>query len=127
MQPHLRDFQHIPGAQAIPRIHHAIVAERDVDPLRQQFRHPRHATPLGITVMPPLQGDIDQRIGHHVHPGFGHQGQQFAYVVVIHAVHRGQMRPGDPPLQAQALGFIGQRLHMARKRVIRFVAVHIHR
>ena len=35
------------------------------------------------------------------------------------------MRAGDTPLQAQPLGLIGQRLDMARQRVVRLVAMHV--
>ena len=76
--------------------------------------------------MPSLQHDVDQRVGDGVQSGLGHQGDQFGDIVIVHRMHRGQVRSCHPPLQAQPRGFIGQRFHMAAKGVIAFVAMHIH-
>ena len=40
-------------------------------------------------------------------------------------MHRGQVRAGDAPLQAQPLRMEGQRLDVSRQRVVALVAVHV--
>ena len=52
-----------PRAQAVPRVHHAVVAERDVDAGGHQLGHARHAAALRIAVVAALQRDVDQRVG----------------------------------------------------------------
>ena len=126
MQAHVRHFQHVAAAQRIPGVHDAVLAKCHIDAGGQQLGHARHAPALGVAVMSALQGDIDQRVGHHLQIGLGHERNEFADVVVVHAVHGCEVRAGDAPLQAQALRLIGQGFDVARVRVVGFVAVHVH-
>ena len=71
MQTHVRDLKHIARAQAVPRVHHAVVAEGNRDPGRQQLRNASHAAPLRIAVVAALQGDVDERVGNRRHARLG--------------------------------------------------------
>ena len=59
----MRDLEHVGGAEAVPRVHHAVVAERDVDAGGEQLGHAGQAAPLRVSVVPALDGDVDQRVG----------------------------------------------------------------
>jgi hypothetical protein len=87
VQAHVGDFEHVGAAHAVPGIHHAVVAESDVDAGGHEFGHAGHAAAFGIRVVAALQGDVDQRVGDHADAAFGDQGQQLGDVVVVHAVH----------------------------------------
>ena len=76
--------------------------------------------------MPPLQHDIDQRIRNDANAGLNNKWDKLGHIVVIHRMHRCQMRPCNPPLQSQALRFKGQSFNMSAHRVIAFIAMHIH-
>ena len=76
VQAHVRDFEHVTTAQAVPGVHHAVVAKGDVDAGRQQLRYARHAAAFGVAVVPALQRDVDQRVGYHVQLRLGHQRDQ---------------------------------------------------
>ena len=62
VQAHVRDLQHVVAAQAVPGVHHAVVAEGDVEAGGGQLLDPGHPAPLGIAVVAALQGDVDQRL-----------------------------------------------------------------
>ena len=114
------------AAERVPRVHHAVVAEGDVDAGGQQLGHARHAAALRVAVVAALQRDVDQRVGDGVHAGLAHQRQQLGHVVVVHRVHRGQVRAGHAALQPEPLRLEGERLDVARQRVVALVAVHVH-
>ena len=78
-----------------------------------QLGHAGHAPALGVGVVAALQGDVDERVGHHAQVGLTHQRDELAHVVVVHAVHGGEVRARDAAVQAQALGFKGQGFHVA--------------
>ena len=73
-----------------------------------------------------LQRDVDKWIGDHAHTGLLHQWQELTHIVVVHAVHGGEMRTHDAALQAQPLRFEGQSFYMALEWIIGFVAMHVH-
>ena len=75
--------------------------------------------------MPALQHDVDERIGHNIHLRFDHQWDQFRHIVIVHRMHRCQVRPRHAPLQAKAHRLRGQSFHMARQWIIAFVAMQI--
>ena len=54
-----------------------------------------------------------------------HQRQELRDVVVVHRVHRGEVRAGDAALQPQALRLEGQGLDVARERIVGLVAMHV--
>ncbi len=58
-------------------------------------------------------------------PRFEHQRQQFADVVVVHAVHRGEVRSRHAPLESETHGFGCQRLDVPGERIVRLIAVHV--
>ena len=126
MQSHLGHFKHVAASQAVPGVHHTVVPECHVDASRQQFRHAGHAAAFGVGVVAPLQRDIDQRVGDHMQLCLCHQGNEFADVIVVHAVHRGQVRACHSALQPESLRLKRQCFNVARKGVIRFIAVHVH-
>ena len=113
VQAHVGHFQQVGAAAAVPGVEHAVLAQRHRQPGGQQLGHARHATAAWVAVVAPLQRDVDKRVGHHAQLGLGHQGHEAAGVGVVHAVQRGQVRAGDAPVQAQALGFKGQRFYVA--------------
>ncbi len=124
---HVADLQHVARSHRVPGIHDTIVPEGDIEAGIHQFAHAGHAAALRIGVVPALQHDVNQGVGDHVDPRLRHQRDQLGDVVVVHRVHRGQMRAGDASLQAKADGFRGQRLDMARERIVGFVAMHVDR
>ena len=126
MQTHKRHIQHICPAQRIPRVHHAIRTKANRRPRITQLAYPRLAASLRVTVMPPLQHDIDQRIRNNANAGLNNKRDKLGHIVVIHRMHRCQMRPCNPPLQSQALRFKGQSFNMSAHRIIAFIAMHIH-
>jgi hypothetical protein len=67
-------------------VHRAVLAERDIDPVRSHLRHARLTAPLRIGVVSALQDDIDERIGDCVDAGFGDQRQELRNIVVVHGV-----------------------------------------
>ena len=75
--------------------------------------------------MPTLQRDVDQRIGDRVDAAFGDQRDELRHIVVVHRMHRRQVRPRRPRTETQPLGFGGERLDVARQRVVALVAVHV--
>ena len=113
MQSHTRHFQHVGGPEGVPGVHHTVMSESDIDAGRHQFRHPGHPTPFGINILSPLDGDVDQRIGDGMHSRFRHQGNQLTHIVVIHRMHRRQMRSGHPPLESKPQCRRSQALNMA--------------
>ena len=121
----MADFQHIARAHRIPRVHHAIMAERDIDASGHQFGHPGHAAAFGIRVVTALQHDVDQRIGDHVHLRFCDQRDQFRDVVIVHRMHGCEVRACNAALQPVADGLLGEGFDMARVGVIGFIAMHI--
>ena len=96
MHGHVRHIQHVARAQRVPGVHDAVVAEGDADTGRLQLGHAREAAALGIGVVTALERDVDQWIGDRGDAGVGDEREQLADVVVVHAVHRGQVRAGDP-------------------------------
>ena len=127
MQPHEGHVQHVAGAQRIPRVAHAVLPPADADALRLHLAHPGQAAPLGVAVMPPLQHDVDERVGDGGDLRLGDQRQQFGDIVIVHGMHGGQVAGRHPPVQAKPLHLIGQRFDMARQRVVGFVAMDVHR
>ena len=75
--------------------------------------------------MAALQDDVDERVGDGMNAGFGDQRQELGDIIVVHRVHGGEVRAGDAAGEAQALGLGGQRLDVARERVVALVAVHV--
>ena len=59
-------------------------------------------------------------------PGFNHQRDQFGDVVIVHRMHRRQVRPGNPALKPQSLGFVGEGFDMAAVRIVAFIAMHVY-
>ena len=57
--------------------------------------------------------------------GLGDQRQELRDVVVVHRVHGGEVRAGDAALQAEALRLVGERLDVARQRIVGLVAMHV--
>ena len=125
MQAHAGDFQHVALAQWIPGIHHAIMAEGNIDAGIAQFRDPRHAAPLGVGVMAALDGDVDERIGRRMDARLDHQGNELRDIVIVHRMHRGQMRADDAALKTEPLRLVAQNFDMARQRIVRLVAMNI--
>ena len=125
VQAHRRDFEHVAAAQRVPWIHHAVVAERNIDSRRHQFRNARHAAPFRIRVAASLQRDADQRIGDRVHAGLRHQRDQLCDVVVVHRMHRRQMRARHTLLKPEPLRVKRERLHVARMRIVGLVAMDV--
>ncbi len=64
--------------------------------------------------MATLDDDVDQRVGDGADLRFAHQRQQLRHVVVVHRVHRRQVRARHPSLQAEALGLVHQGLDVPR-------------
>ena len=126
MQPHEGHIQHVCGAEAVPRVAHAILSPAHGDTLSLHFLHAGETAPLGECVMPPLQHDVDQRIRDCGDACLGHQRQEFRHIVIVHRMHRGEMRSRDPALKSEALCLIGQRFDMAAHRVVALVAMHVH-
>ena len=126
VQAHVRGLQHVGAAAAVPGVEHAVVAKGHRQARSHQLGHAGHAPALGVGVVAALQGDVDERVGHHAQVGLTHQRDELAHVVVVHAVHGGEVRARDAAVQAQALGFISQGFHMARVRIVAFVAVHVY-
>ena len=76
-------------------------------PRRAHLLHPRQAAALGEGVVPALQHDVDQRVRDRRHPGLGDQRQELRDVVVVHRVHRGQVRARRSARRARAAGSRG--------------------
>ena len=55
----------------------------------------------------------------------GDQRQELRDVVIVHRMHRGEVRAGDPALQAEALRLVGELLDVARQRIVGLVAMHV--
>ena len=104
---------------------HAVLAERDRNAERAHFRHAGHAAPLRIGVVAALQRDVDQRIGDRADARLGDQRQQLRDVVVVHRMHRRQMRAVRAAAEAKPLRLEGQRLDVARQRIVALVAMHV--
>ena len=121
----MRDVEHVGAAQRIPGVHGAVLAEGDVDAVGAHLRHARHAAALRIGVVAALQHDVDQRVGDRVHARLGDQRQELRDVVIVHGVHGGEVRAGDAALQAEPLRLVGQRLDVARQRVVGLVAMDV--
>ena len=85
-------------------------------PALDHLRHAGHAAALGIGVVAALQDDVDQRIGDRRHAGLGNQRQQFRDVVIVHRMHRGQMRAGHPAAEPEPLRLVGKLFDVARQR-----------
>jgi hypothetical protein len=51
MEAHMGDIEHVSAAERVPRVHRAVLAERDIDPMRSHLRHARLTAPLRIGVM----------------------------------------------------------------------------
>jgi len=126
MQAHARHLQCIARSQAVPGVHHAVMAKRHRHASGHQLGHARHAPALGVGVVAALDRDVDQGVADNAQLRLGHQGHQLADVVVVHVLHGGKVGAGHAAMQPQALRVVGQRLHMARHRVIRLVTVHVH-
>src|ERR1700752_4876556 len=75
--------------------------------------------------MPPLEGDVDQWVGHGGDTGVHHQRNQLRDIVVVHGMHGGQMRTGYSVAQSKPFSLSRQSFDMARMRIIRFVAMHV--
>ena len=114
---------------ALPSEYHGSITQSwpkaTLMPCCAHLRHAGLAAALGIGVVAALQDDVDQRIGDGVNAGFGHQRQELRDIVVVHRMHRGEMRAGDAAGEAEALRLGGQRLDMARERVVGLVAMHV--
>jgi hypothetical protein len=113
VQTHVRDVQHVVAAERIPRVHHAIVAAGDIHARLEQLLDARHAATLGIRIVPALQRDVDQRIGDGSDPGFVHQGDELGHVVIVHRVHRREMRARDAAVKSPADGLAREGLDVA--------------
>ena len=85
------DIEHVGAAEAVPGVHHAILAERDIDARVAQFRYARQPAPARVSVVPPLQRDVDERIGDDIDAGFGDQRDQLRDIVIVHRMHRSRV------------------------------------
>ena len=122
---HVRDIEHVGPAEAVPRVHDAILAERDRNAERAHFGDPRHAASPRIGIVAALQGEIDQRVGDCVDAGLGDQRQQLRHVVIVHRMHRRQMRSGRARSEAEPMRFRRQRLDVAGQRIVALVAMQV--
>ena len=125
MQPHEGHVQHVCGAQRIPRVQHAILPPADSDAMGLHLFHPGQAAPFRERVVPPLQGDVDQRVRDGADAAFGDQRQQLGHVIIVHRMHRGQVRPGRPRAQPVAHRLGRQGLDMAGQGIVGFVAMQV--
>ena len=126
VQAHVRDVEHVVAAERIPRVHHAVVAARDVDARGEQLLDARHAAALGVHIVPPLQRDVDQRVGDGRHLRLVHERDELRHVVVVHGVHGREVRADDAALQAMPDRLASEDLDVARERIVRFVTMHVH-
>src|SRR5881396_2351052 len=92
----------------------------------EQLLDPRHASALGVTVVPALERDVDERVRDRRHRRLVHERDELGDVIVVHGVHRGEVRADDAALQAVADRLAGQDLDVARERVVGLVTVHVH-
>ena len=125
MERHGGNVQHVARAHRVPGVHHAIMAEGDGHAGRHQFRDPRHAAALRIGIVPPLDGDVDERVGDRRHTAFGDLRNELADIIIVHRMHRGEMRAGDTALHPQPVRLRRQRLDMARHGIIGLVTMHV--
>ena len=75
--------------------------------------------------MAALQGDVNERVRDRGDLCLGYQRQQFRDVVIVHRMHRREVRTSHPALQPEALGLIGQRLDVARMGVVGLIAMQV--
>ena len=125
MHRHLGDLQHVVAAEGVPGIHDAIVAQGDGDPGRDHLLHAGHAPAFRIGIVAALDHDVDQRVGDRRDLGLAHERQELADVVVVHRVHRGQVRARHPSLETEADGLAGEALDVSGIRIVGLVAVHV--
>ena len=83
------------------------------------------SAPPGIGIVAALKRQIDQRIGDRAHAGFGDQRQELRDIVIVHRMHRGQVRPCRAPAEAEPLRLAGESLDMARHRIVALVAMQV--
>ena len=122
---HERRLQWVAVAERIPRVHHGVVADADVDAGGQQLLHTRMPTPDRIAVEPALQRRVVERVGDHVHLGALQVVDQLVRIRVVVRVHRCRMACGYATAHTQADRLGGHHLHEARLIVIRLVAVDV--
>ncbi len=125
MKAHEGDVEHVGGAQRIPGVHAAVLAEADADAVGDHLPDAGEAAALGIGVVAALQHDVDQRIGDRRDLRLGDQRQQLRDVIIVHRVHGGEVRASHPALQAQPLRLVGELLDVARQRIVGLVAMHV--
>ena len=100
--------------------------KRDVDAGRHQLRHARHAAPLRIGVVAALQRDVDQRIGDRCDAAPRRSAAAASRRSSCpSSASRCRCEPVDAALQAEALRLVGQRLDVARQRIVGLVAMHV--
>src|SRR5438874_12044714 len=87
--------------------------------------YPGHAAALGIAVMAALNNDVDQWVGRRMELRFGDQRQELRDIVIVHRMHRGEMRADDAALEPEPPRLTGKRLDMARHRIIGLIAMHV--
>ncbi len=97
-----------------------------VMPMRLHLLDPGQAAALREGVVPALQHDVDQRVRDRRHLRLGDQRQ--AAWRRSNCPSNASRSGGDPttrPCKPEPLGLVGQRLDVARHRVVGLVAMHV--
>ena len=110
MGQHKRRLQWVPVAERVPRVHHRVVADADVDARGEQLLHPSVAAPDGVAVETPLQRRVVERVGDHMHLGALQVVDELVRVSVVVRVHCGGVTGRHSTPQAQADSFRGDHL-----------------
>ena len=100
---HMRDVEHVGAAEPVPGVHHAILAERDIDAGGAKLGNARQAAPARIAVMTTLQRDVDERIGDDIDPRFGDQRNELRDIVIVHRMHRGRVARRRAPAEPEPM------------------------
>ena len=123
---HERGLQRVAVAERVPRVHHRVVPDADVDAGLLELLHAGVAAPDRPGVEASLQHGVVQRVGHHVQAGPGDVADQPVGVRVVVGMHGRGVAGRDPAGHAPPDRLGRHHLDEARVIVVGLVAVDVH-
>ena len=118
-------LQGIGFSKRVPRVHHRVVPQADVDAGRQEFLDPRVPAADGVMVEAALEHGVVERIGDHVQSGAADVDDQAAGIGIVVGVHGRGVAGRHPTLHVQPDRLGGEHLEETRVLIVRLVAVNI--
>jgi hypothetical protein len=122
---HVGDIEHVAGAEAVPGILDAVMAEAEVESGLPKFFDAGDAASFGVGIGAALEGDVDEGVGNEVELGFLEEAEEFEGVGVVVGAESGGVAGGGAGAEPPAVGAGSDNFEEAGLVVVDFVAMEV--